>query len=309
MAGKGGDISVWEPGDAKAAVLFTLAPGPNAVAVSRDQALMAASYDRSVEIVQLATGQPIKKLARVRAKVTSLEFDPGSRALLMGAADARIYRWRFADDPESQDMKERERNLERYVGPASVVTSVKYHPFGRVFFAGDWHGRMYAILAYDADQYGGEYDRNLFGKRFFSDASPQNRASTQFNQAVEGIKISSDGEFLALTTQKGGLELWRVRGFKRVARADAHTGLVVAFAMSPDARRLATAGRDGQVKLWEVLEERDSEEAPATYTIESLGDMKLMGVRALAFLPNQNLAAVTASGDVKELKLQGIGGE
>src|SRR5690606_29308945 len=111
--------------------------------------------------------------------------------------------------------------LERYLGHATVVSSIAYHPFGRVFFSGDWRGRLNAWLTYDSDPHEGRYDENIFGGLLFSEQARRAKAKRSGDKSIERLLVSSDGEFLFVATETGSLELWRVRGFRQLATVQA----------------------------------------------------------------------------------------
>ncbi len=251
-ADKGGEVLVWDLNFLKAYRLINVADPTNAICIGRGGVIAAS--DRAVGYYSVSHPGELAVVKELKSRITSLALQPGQPAVVMGGADGRIYRWRFKSDPSSESSSKQARGFERYIGPSSVVSSVKYHPEGRVFFVGDWHGRLYAWLGYEADPFEGAYDENLFGKRFFSDSSVNKRGNSYLEKPIVEVVTSVDGQLLLVTTENGGLELWQVRGFRRVAKVDAHAGLIYGVAISPDGQQAVTTGRDGHTKVWYLTE-------------------------------------------------------
>ena len=64
--------------------------------------------------------------------------------------------------------------------------------------------------------------------------------------------ISPDGRFVALGTPAGQLHLWDVAAEKAVAKVEAHATWLLGAAFTADSRRLATAGGDQSVRMWDL---------------------------------------------------------
>jgi WD40 repeat protein len=68
---------------------------------------------------------------------------------------------------------------------------------------------------------------------------------------VTNVAFSLDSRHL-FTCGDNAAHMWEIGSGKQVKRFDGHTGLVLALALSPDGRRLITAGDDKSIRIWDV---------------------------------------------------------
>ncbi len=184
--------------------------------------------------------------------------------------------------------------IERYSGHAGVVSAIAYHPFGRLFFSGDWSGLLNAWQPYDADAYEGRYDENLFAPMFLADV-PVMEAGPRQPERIERMVISRDGKTMAVGLQTGLLQVWKLRGFKKVAEMQAHEGLLYGLAIGPSGERIATVARDGMIKTWILKRKQQREKA---FELTGEGQAQVQGARLLQFLDDRRIMVGTADGRV-----------
>lgn len=298
-----GQVYIWDLGEKQARELLALPFRPETVAYDQASARLAVSHQSTVQILSADSGKEVASLRRLRTRVAALQFQPQADAIIIGGADGEIYRWKFgqATGPQASEIVEKE--LERYFGHGTVVSSIVFHPLGRVFFSGDWNGVLSAWLPFDADLYAGSYDENLFGLRAFSEKSTRTIASRASRSSIVHLAVTPDGEALLVASQDGSLEWWKVRGFSRAAVVAAHKGLIYSLAISPQGKRIATLGRDGKIQLWKLTKEKTEATGLMSYSIDSERAIEQAGT-ALAFATDDLLVVGDKERSVSVIRLE-----
>ncbi|MBX7137614.1 MAG: hypothetical protein K1X83_06485 [Oligoflexia bacterium] len=303
-----GAVLLWDLPQGGARQLMQLQSGIGTLAMREEKLLMAASYDSVVRIYGLSTGTEIASLSDLKARVVSLDFTPSGAGLLIGAADGRIYLWNFAQELRSGGRSNlskdaRQKILESYIGPAGLVSAVRAHPLGRLFFSGDWQGGLNAWYYYDADLFKGEYDKNLFGERFFGNKAIRTLAGRPDRLSVDHLQSSADGTALLAGMQDGSLELWQVRGFRRSAVQPAHNGLILDMAIAPAANRVATIGRDGRLVIWDFTLGMRNDGGEAEGKIDKVMEVSMPEARRVVFETTEKVVAGTKEGRLLEVSI------
>ncbi|MCB0339564.1 MAG: hypothetical protein KDD53_08170, partial [Bdellovibrionales bacterium] len=263
-------------------------PGFGAVAMDFAHGLIAVGRTPWIELYSLETGSLAFKLDKIKASANALDFTPDGSALVIGASDGKAYRWNFAFGSSSKGELDAEKILERYVGSSSILSSVKVHPSSRLFFSGDWHGALIAWLFYDADFHSGQYDKNLFGQRFFGELSTKVARSVG-PTTIDEIALSRDGNFVFLSLHDGTIQQWQIRGFKKVATVQAHKGMIYSLVVSPDGQYLSSSGRDGFLRFWKVTSFDKFEGSPTEFAIQLAGEISMNKVARLYFATDESL--------------------
>jgi WD40 repeat protein len=228
-------------------------------ATSSDGQLVAVSMRGVVRVVALSDCHLVAETRLIDSRIGSLAFSPDSRSIIMGAFDGKVYRWRFL---ESGGFSENQHLLfERYVGHGGVVSSVAFHPAGRVFFSSDWTGSLRAWLRYDQDDYKGRWDVVTGPGRFYTEVAVAVSAA-RFSEPIDSLVVSSQGDYLLTSTRDGSVQLWSIRGFLLRGQISAHDGQIRSIALSGSGELAATSGRDGFIRLWRISSgENDGKQA------------------------------------------------
>lgn len=193
----------------------------------------------------------INQVGGLPTRVVSIDLQPDGQAVLMGGADGKIYRWLFLSPPKSTLLK-RGKPIERYLGASSVSGALAFHPTGRIFVSGGWDGRITVWQRHDKDKFEGEYDKDYLRGRFFTDFATRASGGKDGDSPVKFLQFSQDGQYLLVVYESGTIDWWQVRGFKSIASISGHAGLVYGAAVSADGKQVATVGRDGMLKVFEM---------------------------------------------------------
>lgn len=259
-------------------------------AVSDDGRLVAVSMRGVVRVMALDTCRTVAETRLIDSRVGSLVYSPDSRSLVLGAFDGKIYRWRFSE--ELSFHRSTALLFERYVGHGGVVSSVAFHPAGRVFFSADWTGSLRAWLRYDEDDYRGRWDVATGSDRFYTDVSVSASAA-RLSEAIESMVVSDDGEFLLTATRDGTVQLWSVRGFRLRGQIAAHQGQIRSIALDPRGRVAVTCGRDGFVRSWRIT--ADAEDQKSLEFVKE-GEWYQPEARIVVFAPDGGVMVLSEGG-------------
>jgi WD40 repeat protein len=276
--------------------------------------LQAAAYCPAMEMVafaeaglihlfELKTGRKIATQNKIKARISSIDFDASCDGVLIGSTDSKVYRWRYRNDQEGSSLREKEQALERYIGHTSVISQVSFHPKGRVFFSADWLGRVLAWVRYDADGFEGEYLTNAVSGRPFTVEGQLAKGSFQADGSVETLRVNQTGELLAVSSDKGQLALLMVRGFRLLNKIQAHNGLIYDLDYSADGKTALTVGRDNRLKVWRVLNLDLDSIDPTEASWELAFETEVLGAYKVVFLDKNRALIGLTNGEVKFISL------
>ncbi|MFE9258941.1 WD40 repeat domain-containing protein [Streptomyces sp. NPDC006879] len=216
----------------------------------------------TVRLWDLREGHSIGVPDHGPADTLSLAFSPDGRTLATAHADRSVRLW----DPATS----------KPLGPAlrghgMGVTAMAFSPDGRTLVTGDG-------------------DRAVHRWRV-PDGRPAGAPLTGLRGAVRALRFLPDGRLVAALQSSVLVELWDL-----LADTDAGeptlSGKIVAVAVSPDGRQLATAGEGAEARLWNTAD---------GVRIGSALAWPARIVWDVAYSPDGNLVA--AAGDYGELQL------
>jgi WD40 repeat protein len=117
----------------------------------------------------------------------------------------------------------------------------------------------------------------------------------EVEQQTEDLRLSPDGQILAVGLNRKKIQLWDVKG-QKLLQTISHEGDAFAWSFSPDSQMFASGSFDNTIKLW----------SRSTKSVIPLNG-HISGVNQLHFAPNgKNLTSISEKGNVILFPLEGL---
>jgi WD40 repeat protein/beta-lactamase regulating signal transducer with metallopeptidase domain len=194
-----------------------------------------AGSDHGIRLYETRTWQVMATLIGHRSAVTALSFSPDGKLLASASRDRTARVWDMTSWQQLAALK----------GHRGSVLAVAFSRDGQMLATG---GSDRAVLLWDvpvsSSSWPGRERLNL----------PDHEA------AVTCLDFSSRDRFLAAGTEQGAggkgiVRLWDPVSGEPLTAWEAHAGGLTALAFEPEANRLASAGSDGALRIWDAEEE------------------------------------------------------
>jgi WD40 repeat protein len=205
--------------------------------------LASVSWDKTIRLWDVGAGRelqahPIKDSSR---NVDSAAFSPGARVVAWGGLNDTIHFLEIGTGKE----------LHPTIGHQAPVTTVAFSSDGRVLTSVSWDGTLRRWDPATGMEQGRhrELKCNLYSVALTPDGRQYIR--------LYGAFLSHDGRLLATAEavpagQGNPIRLWDVAAGKELRSITGHTDSVVAIAIAPDGRTLASGSWDKTVRVWDV---------------------------------------------------------
>jgi len=193
------------------------------IAFSPDgQTLVSGSYDKTVQLWDVATGTELRAFIGHDSYVASVAFSPDGKTLASGSYDYTVQIWDVATGAKLRTLK----------GYAGAVYSVAFSPDGKSLASSSEDGAI---------------------KLWSVATGTELRALKGHTGAVTSIAFSPDGQTLASSSEDKTVKLWNVRTGVALRSLAEQRERVKSVAFSPDGKLLASGGWGFDcVKLWDV---------------------------------------------------------
>ncbi len=239
------------------------------LAMSSDgQILASGSYDKTIKLWQLPTGELIDTLSRHSKGVLCLAMSPDGQRLASGSFDEKIELWRL-------DTRESIKTLK---GHTSSVRSLAISPDCQTLISGSfdetiklWRldtgellgnltqtaGQVSAIaLSADGQTLASGGSDGIISLRLLDtegDIQPSPALTLTGNlSSIGSLAISPDSEILAAGCSDGNVKLWQLGTLELLNVFQGHAGPILSVVFSSDASILLSGSADGTIRIWDV---------------------------------------------------------
>lgn len=248
-AGDDGTLRVWDLADRREVLRIAAHSGPayGVVFTSDGQRLISCGDEPMIRIWDSITGEPRGEWKGHTHVVEAVALSPDGRMLGSASRDRTAKLWDIASGKDLQTLR----------GHGGNVNAIAFSP----------DGKLAATVSFDSTA------------RVWDVATAQELATSERLDNVDTVAFSPDGHWLA-TGDRGGMICLShplstltsasvAPGGARFSEAwHAHTDHIWCLTFSPDGKRLASAGRDGNVHLWNPRRRFESAEAAPPARIE-----------------------------------------
>ena len=183
--------------------------------------LASGSYDNTIRLWDVVTGQSTSTLPGHASAVHSVNFSPDGKTLASGSFDRTIRLWNVATGQTASTLS----------GHASAVHSVNFSPDGKTLASGSDDGTIW----------------------LWNVATGQTTSTLPGHaSAVCSVSFSPDGKTLASGSDDKTIRLWDVATGQTIFTLLGHSWRVASVSFSPDGRTLASGSDDNTIRLWDV---------------------------------------------------------
>jgi WD40 repeat protein len=246
------------------------------VAFSADgQRLASGSWDRSVKVWDVRTGQQLGTIGGKLKEVQALAFSRDGRWLATENSNNSVTLW---DGTTGREIRSLPSNKPLAVLGANWVYSIAFSPDGRwLASAVDdktirlWDVRtgvairdlptlrksiIYAAFSPDGRWLAsGEDDQSI--RIWDASTGQQVKTLKGHKKPVYAVAFSPSGRWLASASADKSIKLWDLETGREVHTLTGHKSAVTSLAFSPDGRWLASGSWDKTVRIWDTEADRE----------------------------------------------------
>jgi WD40 repeat protein/serine/threonine protein kinase/tetratricopeptide (TPR) repeat protein len=226
--------------------------------------LASGSWDKTVRIWDLSSGETILTFAGHHQMATCVAFSPDGRLLASGSG-----RW---EERQPGELKIWEaltgKEIHNLTGHKDAVTSVAFSPDGKRLASGNYDGTL----------------------RLWDVLTAKDIQTIRVGSSIKSISFSPNGRRLASGDHDGRIIVWDTSTGERIATLPGHDGDVLSLAFGPDGTQLVSGSWDRTVRVWNV------EQGQATLVLAGHTNI----VPSVAFSPDgMHVASVSSDGTAR----------
>jgi WD40 repeat protein len=183
--------------------------------------IISASYDKTIKLWDIATGNEIRTFSGHTDRVESVAFSPDGKQIISASDDKTIKLWDVVTG----------REIRTFSGHTHRVESVAFSPDGRQVLSGSWD---HTVKLWDAA------------------TGSEIRTFTGHTSIVNSVAFSPDGKQVLSGCYDKTIKLWDTATGNEIRTFSGHTDYVLSVAFSPDGKQVLSGCHDKTIKLWDV---------------------------------------------------------
>ncbi|HZE95490.1 MAG TPA: hypothetical protein VE981_00535 [Planctomycetota bacterium] len=209
---------------------------------SRDGRLVATSgYDETLRVWESATGKQLLNVKPLASFACSVAISPDSKSVAAGSSD----------DGKLVVVDIATGKSRSFQTPDKILFAVDFTPDGR------------QLLVNHVIQNPADTSLRVYNVADFTEVKIPVKGH------VGSYAVSPDGRTLAWSNPQGSIVLLETTGWTELRRFDGHLLGATSLAFHPCGRYLASSGRDGAVRLWNVESAKEINSLPIKGEVDS----------------------------------------
>lgn len=283
-------VAIFDLATGKERVRFGGHAGPVADLAFAPSGQLVASVDRygTLRVWEATTGRQLRAMFVNAFGNNCVAISPDGRTVASGCPSwlrtaSQVRRWLLPSGVEQPAL----------IGHRAEITAISFAPDGKTLASGS---RDHTVRLWDLTT---GRERTGFGatvaawmRQLGLSGTKEALRAMAHRTEIRHLTFSPDGTLLAAATGWGATVWDAATGAVR-ASWKGHKALVDEVAFSPDGRSLATAGRDGRVRFWDVS---GLSSGPGEAAVRSAFDWKVGKVYSVAFAADGLRAAAGGDG-------------